>query len=208
MNTTEKKSRAPKKAKWDRPVTKAFYEKLRLKAAYVVREVHEVPGYVDIIMDFIDRYMFYQQKPFYYTESMWIWSFFAAIQGDIDKAIERRKRAKERAAERKAARERAKAEAEAGAMKAAEPEIAKEDAADGKVSSEAIAENADEKAAEEGSMEIVRTEKADTEDVSDGGEEKKGAIRSKIERLCGGIFSFGAAKRNKRRCAALVLTGV
>jgi len=181
MNTTENKNRAPKKAKWNRPVTRAFYEKLRLKAVYVVREVHEVPGYVNIIMDFIDRYMFYQQKPFYYTESMWIWSFFAAIQGDIDKAIERRKRAKERAAERKAARERAKAEVEAEAMKAAEEEVHAE-----KAPAEAIADSSGDNAA--GSASQANNE---IEADAAGGEAKRGAMRSKIARLCGSIFSLG-----------------
>jgi len=181
MNTTENKSRAPKKAKWNRPVTKAFYEKLRLKAVYVVREVHEVPGYVDIIMDFIDRYMFYQQKPFYYTESMWIWSFFAAIQGDIDKAIERRKRAKERAAERKAARERAKAEAEAQVESEAE---AMKDTAQRPIANEA--------STKEASSETVMGNtggNATEAPLATEGKTTHTTARSKITRLCESLFS-------------------
>jgi len=202
MNTTENKSRAPKKTKWDKPVTKAFYEKLRRKAAFVVREMHEVPGYIDIIMDHVDRYLLYHEPPYYYTDHMWICSFFAAVRDDIEDAIVRRKRAKERAAERKAARERAKAEA----MKTAEPEATNEKSQTEAAHTEATIENTGGNATEtavtddisanasienktcaakETGQETTQTENMPEKATADIGKEKRETMRSKIARLCG-----------------------
>jgi len=137
-------------------------------------------------MDHVDRYLLYHEPPYYYTDHMWICSFFAAVRDDIEDAIVRRKRAKERAAERKAARERAKTEAEAEAMKTPEPEAAEE-----KVSAEKATET---------TMENVTPDNA-TEKIIAGNSGKTNgttahsSLHSKITHLCGTLFKFGSAKR-------------
>lgn len=113
MKTTDDcKSGKRKKEPWLMPVTKAFYEKIRLKGEYAVRKLGCGSSAICNLMKVIDAYLLQGKEP-HYGEWEWILSFFYSVQSDIDVAIERRRRCRERAAERKARKEAAIAEAQA-----------------------------------------------------------------------------------------------
>ncbi len=96
-----KKSPVAKKAKWDKPVSKTIYARLRTKAEAIAQSVAQGSSFVDYVMGFIDDYLTHREVP-HWTVHKVILGYFHALKDDIDKAIARCKRARKRAAERKA----------------------------------------------------------------------------------------------------------
>ena len=105
--TGERISIRAKKARWDRPVSKAIYARLRMKAEAMAQSVAQGPSFVDYVMGFIDEYLTRREVP-HWTVHKAILGYFHALKDDIDKAIERCRRARMRAAERKAEKEAAR----------------------------------------------------------------------------------------------------
>ena len=99
--TGERISIRAKKARWDRPVSKAIYARLRMKAEAMAQSVAQGPSFVDYVMGFIDDYLTYREVP-HWTVHKVILGYFHALKDDIDKAIARCQRARQRAAERAA----------------------------------------------------------------------------------------------------------
>lgn len=87
---------------WDKPVSKVFYEKLRVKVSNIVKSLGYVRGYTDEIMKSLDRYIANGEVPMrYYCEEYFIAIFFT-LRVEIDEAIARSAAARQRAAERRA----------------------------------------------------------------------------------------------------------
>ncbi len=107
------------KVKWDKPISKTFYARLREKAMAMAQSVARGPSFVDYVMEFIDDYLANREIP-HWTVHKAILGYFHALKDDIDKAIARCQRARQRAAERAARR---KPEPEMEAEKQAEMEM-------------------------------------------------------------------------------------
>ena len=104
-----KKSPVAKKAKWDKPVSKTIYARIRTKAEAIAQSVAQGSSFVDYVMGFIDDYLTYREVP-HWTVHKVILGYFHALKDDIDKAIERCERARKRAAEKKAEKDKIEAD--------------------------------------------------------------------------------------------------
>ena len=89
------------KVKWDKPISKTFYARLREKAMAMAQSVARGLSFVDYVMEFIDDYLANREIP-HWTVHKAILGYFHALKDDIDKAIARCQRARQRAAERAA----------------------------------------------------------------------------------------------------------
>ena len=89
------------KVKWDKPISKTFYARLREKAMAMAQSVARGLSFVDYVMEFIDVYLANREIP-HWTVHKAILGYFHALKDDIDKAIARCQRARQRAAERAA----------------------------------------------------------------------------------------------------------
>lgn len=87
---------------WDKPVSKVFYEKLRVKVSNIVKSLGYVRGYTDEIMKSLDRYMANGEVPMRYYCEEYFMAIFFTLRVEIDEAIARSAAARQRAAERRA----------------------------------------------------------------------------------------------------------
>ena len=81
--TGERISIRAKKARWDRPVSKAIYARLRMKAEAMAQSVAQGPSFVDYVMGFIDEYLTRREVP-HWTVHKAILGYFHALKDDID----------------------------------------------------------------------------------------------------------------------------
>ena len=79
-----KKTPVAKKAKWDKPVSKTIYARLRTKAEAIAQSVAQGSSFVDYVMGFIDDYLTYREVP-HWTVHKVILGYFHALKDDIDK---------------------------------------------------------------------------------------------------------------------------
>ena len=110
MNTTSKniqrgKTTTGKKTNWDKPISRAFYEKLRAKIKGIITTLGYVSGYTDEMMKMIDRYLVSGELPTRYYCEEYIMALFSALRYDVDEAVRRSAAARQRAAERRARKE-------------------------------------------------------------------------------------------------------
>ncbi len=128
VNVAAKAPRTTKKA-WDFPISKAYYEKVRVRGEKIMDELGYGAEWMKYLMPHIDRYLLKGERlgNHYAYECMLI--VFTCLRFDLDLAIERSAKAKARAAERRALKEAQKAEdaqkAE-GAQKAGDTQTAEE----------------------------------------------------------------------------------
>lgn len=94
------------KIKWDKPVSRAFYEKLRLKIDKIYKDLKYSPSWVAEIMEYVDLYL----RSGEYPNRTWrceepVLAIFFCLKFDIDAAIKRSADCRRRAAERRARKE-------------------------------------------------------------------------------------------------------
>lgn len=104
------KPRKEAKPKWDKPVSRAFYEKLKLKIAAIYKSLGYMPQWTAEIMEYVDIYLRDGTCP----TRQWrceeqILAIFYCLKHDIDAAIHRSAECRRRAAERRALKSAAKA---------------------------------------------------------------------------------------------------
>lgn len=104
------KPRKEAKPKWDKPVSRAFYEKLKLKVAAIYKSLGYMPQWTSEIMEYVDIYLRDGTRP----TRQWrcedqILAIFYCLKHDIDAAIHRSAECRRRAAERRALKSAAKA---------------------------------------------------------------------------------------------------
>ncbi|WP_300505968.1 hypothetical protein [uncultured Duncaniella sp.] len=90
------------KSQWKFPVSKAFYEKIRIRGERIMDELGYGAGWMKHLMPHIERYMLTGEKlgNHYAYECMQI--VFTCLRFEVDLAIERSAKARARAAERRA----------------------------------------------------------------------------------------------------------
>ena len=93
------------KERWTKPVSKAFYEKLRLRCEQIFEEMRYGSGWVMNFMPTVDRYISTGETPGMCDEGIRI--VFICLRHEIDMALERSAKARKRAAERREAKEAA-----------------------------------------------------------------------------------------------------
>ena len=93
------------KERWTKPVSKAFYEKLRLRCEQIFEEMRYGSGWVMNFMPAVDRYISTGETPGMCDEGIRI--VFICLRYEIDMALERSAKARKRAAERREAKEAA-----------------------------------------------------------------------------------------------------
>lgn len=103
------KLRKEAKPKWDKPVSRAFYEKLKLKVAAIYKSLGYMPQWTSEIMEYVDLYLRDGTRP----TRQWrceeqILAIFYCLKHDIDAAIHRSAECRRRAAERRALKSAAK----------------------------------------------------------------------------------------------------
>ena len=76
-----KKSPVAKKAKWDKPVSKTIYARLRTKAEAIAQSVAQGSSFVDYVMGFIDDYLTYREVP-HWTVHKVILGYFHALKDE------------------------------------------------------------------------------------------------------------------------------
>ena len=91
-----------KKTNWNKPISRAFYEKLRTKVKGIITALGYVSGYTDEMMKMLDRYMANGEVPKRYYCDEYIMALFFALRCDVDEAMRRSEAARQRAAERRA----------------------------------------------------------------------------------------------------------
>ena len=94
------------KIKWDKPVSRAFFEKLRLKIDKIYKDLKYSPSWVAEIMEYVDLYL----RTGEYPNRTWgcedpVLAIFFCLKFDIDVAIKRSADCRRRAAERRARKE-------------------------------------------------------------------------------------------------------
>lgn len=93
------------KERWTKPVSKAFYEKLRLRCEQIFEEMRYGSGWVMNFMPAVDRYISTGETPGMCDEGIRI--VFICLRYEIDMALKRSAKARKRAAERREAKEAA-----------------------------------------------------------------------------------------------------
>lgn len=93
------------KERWTKPVSKAFYEKLRLRCEQIFEEMRYGCGWVVNFMPAVDKYISTGETPGMCDEGIRI--VFICLRHEIDMALERSAKARKRAAERREAKEAA-----------------------------------------------------------------------------------------------------
>lgn len=93
------------KERWTKPVSKAFYEKLRLRCEQIFEEMRYGSGWVMNFMPAVDRYISTGETPGMCDEGIRI--VFISLRHEIDMALERSAKARKRAAERREGKEAA-----------------------------------------------------------------------------------------------------
>ncbi len=90
------------KSQWKFPVSKAFYEKIRIRGERIMDKLGYGAGWMKHLMPHIERYMLTGEKlgNHYVYECMQI--VFTCLRFEVDLAIERSAKARARAAERRA----------------------------------------------------------------------------------------------------------
>ncbi len=108
VNVAVKAPRSTKKA-WEFPISKAYYEKVRVRGEKIMDELGYGAEWMKYLMPHIDRYLLKGERlgNHYAYECMLI--VFTCLRFDLDLAIERSAKAKARAAERRALKEAQKA---------------------------------------------------------------------------------------------------
>ena len=108
VNVVAKAPRSTKKA-WEFPISKAYYEKVRVRGEKIMDELGYGAEWMKYLMPHIDRYLLKGERlgNHYAYECMLI--VFTCLRFDLDLAIERSAKAKARAAERRALKEAQKA---------------------------------------------------------------------------------------------------
>ncbi len=98
------------KKTWNFPISKAYYEKVRIRGEKIMDELGYGAEWMKYLMPHIDRYLLKGERlgNHYAYECMLI--VFTCLSFDLDLAIERSAKAKARAAERRALKEAQKAE--------------------------------------------------------------------------------------------------
>ena len=96
------------KGQWKFPVSKAFYEKIRIRGERIMDELGYGAGWMKHLMPHIERYMLTGEKlgNHYAYECMQI--VFTCLRFEVDLAIERSAKARARAAERRAMKAKSK----------------------------------------------------------------------------------------------------
>lgn len=109
VNVSAKAPRPTKKA-WEFPISKAYYEKVRVRGEKIMDELGYGVEWMKYLMPHIDRYLLTGERlgNHYAYECMLI--VFTCLRFDLDLAIERSAKAKARAAERRALKEAQRAE--------------------------------------------------------------------------------------------------
>ena len=110
VNTSAKPPRPTKKA-WEFPISKAYYEKVRVRGEKIMDELGYGAEWMKYLMPHIDRYLLSGERlggNHYAYECLLI--VFTCLRFDLDLAIERSAKAKARAAERRALKEAQRAE--------------------------------------------------------------------------------------------------
>lgn len=104
-NTHRNNASTATKTNWDKPISRAFYEKLRTKVKGIITALGYVSGYTDEMMKMLDRYMANGEVPTRYYCDEYIMALFFALRYDVDEAMRRSAAARQRAAERRARKE-------------------------------------------------------------------------------------------------------
>lgn len=94
------------KIKWDKPVSRAFYEKLRLKIDKIYKDLKYSPSWIAEIIEYVDLYL----RTGEYPDRTWrceepVLAIFFCLKFEIDAAIKRSADCRRRAAERRARKE-------------------------------------------------------------------------------------------------------
>ena len=97
---------------WTKPVSKGFYEKLRVKVSNIVTSLGYVRGYTDEIMKSIDRYMINGEVPTRHYCEEYFMAIFFTLRVEVDEAMARSAAARQRAAQRRARKAEERKEAE------------------------------------------------------------------------------------------------
>ena len=139
VNVAAKAPRTTKKA-WEFPISKAYYEKVRVRGEKIMDELGYGAEWMKYLMPHIDRYLLKGERlgNHYAYECMLI--VFTCLRFDLDLAIERSAKAKARAAERRALKEAQKAEGEHKAKEVQKAEEARKNEDKRKIEEGTVAE--------------------------------------------------------------------